>query len=416
MLYLCDLKIYNTTKVVIIPMKLYTFKKVLQSKLIGKIKKMKIATIICEYNPLHNGHIYHIEQTRKLTNCDKLICIMSGNFVQRGEPACLDKFTRAELAVKHGVDMVIELFPKYALAPANIFASGAIRIVNCIKASSITLSFGTEHPNIDLLKECSALNSNLEINNLVQENMKHGLSYPIAFSNAVQNLRPRLAEIYNKPNNILAIEYLNAIKEQNANILPFAVERQGDYNSLDLHSFASASAIREAMKRNENLSDNYLPIEVMKKLESINLNEYERTLFAIMKYSLKDKAKNAYCLEEGLDNKAISSIEKSKTYDELINNIKSKRYTMARVKRGLLNALIDNYSTSKQLLNEQLEYVNILACASNSLDLLKIFNVKVVTSPSTLARQGIVDNITASSDKLYSTLHQFDNYMRIVEI
>lgn len=388
----------------------------MQTKLIGKIKKMKIAVIICEYNPLHNGHIYHIEQTRKLTNCDKLICVMSGNFVQRGEPACLDKFTRAELAVKHGVDMVIELFPKYALAPANIFASGAIRIINSIKASSITLSFGAEQPNIDILKECATLNSNDEINNLVQENMRQGLSYPLAFSNAVQKIKPHLSELFKKPNNVLAIEYLNAISEQNSNITPFAVERIDDYNSLDLHSFASASAIREAMKRNESLSDKYLPIDVIKKLENVNLADYEKTLFAIMKYSLKDKAKNAYCLEEGLDNKAISSITKAKNYDELINDIKSKRYTMARVKRGLLNALIDNYSTSTQLLNEQLEYVNILACASNSLDLLKIFNVKVVTSPSTLARQGIVDKTTSSADKLYSTLQQFENYMRIVEI
>lgn len=377
---------------------------------------MKIAVIICEYNPLHNGHIYHIEQTRKVTNCDKLICVMSGNFVQRGEPACLDKFTRAELAVRCGVDMVIELLPKYALAPANIFASGAIRIINSIQADEIILSFGAEQPNIDLLKKCAVIDSYPEINKQVQLNMQQGISYPLAVSNAVKTLMPHLAEVFDKPNNILAIEYLKAINEQKTKIRPVAVERIGDYNSLELSEYASATAIRETMKKHNPLSENYMPKTVIEKLNGVDLNEYEKTLFAIMKYTLKDKAKNAYCLEEGLDNKAINTISNASSYNELINAIKSKRYTMARIKRGLINALIDNYSTSSQLLTEPLEYVNILACASHSLDLLKIFNTKVVTSPSTLSRQGIVDNITASADKLYSALQQNESYMRIIEL
>ena len=202
---------------------------------------MKVCGIIAEYNPFHNGHRYQIEQARKLSGCDMVIAVMSGNFVQRGEPAIIDKWKRAKAAIENGVDLVIELPYFYATQSASKFAYGAVELLKIAKVDYI--SFGSECANLENLQEIA--DTSLNPDNL-RESMQTGMSFPRAYSLLTGSM---------EPNDILAVSYLKHLKE--SNIQPVIVQRTSGYLSPEISENASALAIRKALKNNDSLKKRY---------------------------------------------------------------------------------------------------------------------------------------------------------------
>ena len=211
---------------------------------------MKISGLICEYNPLHNGHLYHLQKMRE-HGADAIVAIMSGNFVQRGDVAVLDKFTRAKLAVYSGVDLVIELPAAHALAPAEAFAMGGVSLLHALGNVS-ELSFGSECGNLDLLMQAAdaCRIAREEYPDVMQEFLRGGYHYPTVICNMVENMYgPETAAVLQQPNNTLAIAYLNALSALGSEMQPFTVQRKGaEHDSLHVDadaSIASATFIRQ---------------------------------------------------------------------------------------------------------------------------------------------------------------------------
>ena len=212
---------------------------------------MKVLGIVVEYNPFHNGHIYHINKAKELVNPDYTIAVMSSSFVQRGEPAIIDKWTRSELAIQYGVDIVVELPFIYSVQSADYFAKGSIELLNAIGVTD--LCFGSEDGNIDTFIDIAkAIKENEEhYNNLVKTYMNQGLRYPDACN---QSLNDILGKEIRTPNDLLGLSYVKEIIFNNYKMTPHCITRTNDYHGNELSVVASASAIRNAIRNNENIS------------------------------------------------------------------------------------------------------------------------------------------------------------------
>ena len=212
---------------------------------------MKAVGLVTEYNPFHNGHLYHLNKAMELTGADISVAVMSGDFVQRGEPAVLDKYTRASMALNSGVNLVVELPVNYAVSSAENFAAGALKVLDYIKADSI--AFGSESGDIERLSKLAHVLCDNE-DTLYKEISKYtanGISYAAARQKTVEKLTDKdTAAMLTSSNNILAVEYLKAVIKNNYAIKPYTVQRQGDsYNDTDIRSeYASATALRENLK------------------------------------------------------------------------------------------------------------------------------------------------------------------------
>ncbi len=311
---------------------------------------MKISGIICEYNPFHNGHLYHIRETRK-NGATHIVVVMSGNFVQRGDVAVMDKLTRARLAVRSGADLVIELPVQYCLSCAENFASGAVWLLHCLGAVE-ELSFGSECGDIEKLRKAldtvqlAAVSRQQEIEKI----MKMGYTYPRAINSVVSGIDPRIANIINSPNNMLAIEYIRALNKFASHIEPFTVKRSGsEHDSAQpVQEFASASFIRENLllkTGNFPLSRYTTPIwaESIKEASESGRMASMRKLERIILYKLRTSSAEEMSLvsnvAQGFENRMYSA-RTSSSLEELLYRLKTKRYTMARIRRILLSLLI----------------------------------------------------------------------------
>lgn len=314
---------------------------------------MKVLGVVCEYNPFHNGHKYLIEKAKELTGADFVIAIMSGNFTQSGNIAIYDKFTRAKLAIDNGLDLVIELPCIFAISSASYFASKAIQILDALNIVDY-ICFGCEDNNLTLLQNISNTIINKEENiwNDTKNFLDTGISFANARENALKNyLSSEEVNIASKSNNILAIEYLKELKRLNSKISPIAIKREGaDFNSVSLNkdNFISATAIRNYIFENKekNLSylKKYVPNNVLEVINNTNAI-FNDDFFNFLKFRILDLTKNELQdineVTEGLENKIIKSISTSYTYNDFIKNIKSKRYQMSKIKRILLNILLN---------------------------------------------------------------------------
>lgn len=215
---------------------------------------MNITGIITEYNPFHNGHLYHLNSAKKETNCDGVVCVMSGNFVQRGEPALIDKWKRAEMAILNGVDLVIELPTFYALSSAEFFAKGSISILDSISVID-NIFFGSECGNISYLEKIAKTLTleSFDLQSKIKENLKSGMTFAKARELSLKDILKddSLEEVLSSSNNILGIEYIKSLINLNSSILPITLKREGSrYNDKSLTStFASATSIRENLKK-----------------------------------------------------------------------------------------------------------------------------------------------------------------------
>lgn len=313
-----------------------------------------ILGIVSEYNPFHNGHLHHLEVSKQLTNTDFTVAVMSGNFVQRGDTSIVDKWTKAEMAIKSGVDLVIELPTVYAISSAENFADGAVKILNSLGVVDY-ISFGSEIGEISPLNDVASIlyREPKEFQSLILAQLKSGLSYPkareIALSQFFGNSK-KYSEVLNNPNNILAVEYLKALKRHRSQIKPLTIKRDySDYNSTKVkNGIASATAIREMIKNNKNVHY-VVPYETYELLDECiqngnvipDLSVFEKEIiYTLRKLTLSEIA-NLPDVSEGLENKIKMAANSCNTLPELIENIKSKRYTQTRIQRILLYALLN---------------------------------------------------------------------------
>lgn len=359
---------------------------------------MKITAIITEYNPFHLGHKYQIDSLKKKIDTF-VVVIMSGNFVQRGEISILDKYQRAKIAVKNGVDLVIELPFYFSLQSAENFSKGAIQILNSLNTVD-NLCFGYECENYKDLIYISnfQLNNKEKINFLINKKMKQGFSYAVAFKDACleinkeSNVR-KIKEDFFISNNILAIEYIKNLYLTKSKIKPLAIKRVGEnYNSENYHSNfqLSATSIRKAIYEN-NLKDikkfvcNETFDALSNNIKNKNLPD-EKKIMEILKYNIIQNnidVENIVNYENGILNLIKKNIFTSSTMQELLDTLQSKRYKKVRIKRFILNYLLNVNKNAKKLFEENFEYIKPLAFNENGRNILKKIkensNIKIIS-------------------------------------
>lgn len=358
---------------------------------------MKFCGIICEYNPFHNGHLYQLQEAKERSGADALLCIMSGNFVQRGEAAVLDKFTRAKHAVKAGADIVIELPTLFATSNAELFAKGAISLLSAIPSVS-TLCFGAENAEkaAFLLAAKYLNNEPEEVSAKIKESVAGGLSYAKARANAWAGFLP--LELLCSPNNILGLEYTRAILERSADIDILPIQRVGGgYKDGEMkENFSSASAIRLAIENGKDFSEN-LPEFVKAELPSILENKLD-TLekYAILSRSSAEIAKVCDCTE-GLENALKKAAQKNATLAETLT---SARYTSSRIRRiALQNLLNIDESLIRKSLSSPL-YLRVLAVNKERSD---VMSALAEADLPILARAHDEDALTGTANAVYET-------------
>lgn len=382
---------------------------------------MNITGLIVEYNPFHNGHIYHLQKSLEKTNADASIAVMSGNFIQRGEPALFDKFSRAKAAVKSGVDLVVELPSIYTSQSAELFAKGSVALLNSLGCVN-SICFGSEEGNIDALCLIASILclEPQEFKEKLSSYLGEGMLFPTArnkalfdyinsqdFSfgdnfNDIDLSEERLNDILSSSNNILGIEYIKQLISLKSEIKPFTIGRiHSEYNSEEISgNINSATAVRKKLyeiisSKENNSSDidelinsiqtstditNSIPESTLNMITS-NIEKgflpmYPEYFFeTLISTIIRDKKnlESYFDISEGIENKIFKAALVAKDYDELLNLVKSKRYTMTRIKRCLNNILLgitkDDMELAKGI--NTIPYVRILAFNSKGREVIR---------------------------------------------
>lgn len=335
----------------------------------------KVLGIIAEYNPFHNGHLHHLQNSLKLTNADYTIAIITGNFTQRGSTSLIDKWSKAEIALKNGIDLVIELPLLYSISSAENFAEGAIKILSSLNVVDY-LSFGAETDDIVTLNVIAdtLYREPKEYKNILSHELSKGLSYPKARENALlmylQDIR-RFANVLSTPNNILGIEYLKALKKFKSPIMPVAIKRfdVGYNDTTYTENIASATAIRNIVKNNS--------LDILKKvvpensfstiLENIkighvlpDLSTFEKQIIYNLRSMSIEEIANLPDVSEGLEYAIKNAANSCNSIVEFLSIIKSKRYTSTRLQRILLYSLLNITKKDMQISRKTVPYIRIL--------------------------------------------------------
>lgn len=378
------------------------------------VRIMNISAVICEFNPFHNGHLYLINKMRE-QGSTHVVAVMSGNYTQRGEPAIISKQVRAMIAIECGADLVVELPVPFAVASAEKFALAGVNIIDGMGCVD-NLYFGAECSKQDMLNIiCTVLNKS-ETVSLIKSEMKKGVTYAAAVSNVVQGALGRnAADELRKPNNILAIEYIKALSRINSKVKPVPIQRISvDHDSTSaIENMASASYIRSGILSGIDISK-FVPNECMRIIaEEINqgrcpvtVKVLERELFIRLRGMTSEQLKNIAEVGEGIENKILSSANNFCSYNDLVNNVKSKRYTHARLRRIMLYVLL---GIDKEIQSTMPEYIKVIGFNKRGAQVLKriksegklpiitkISEQKRVTKRSQLtllAKEKAVDNI-----------------------
>lgn len=346
---------------------------------------MNIIAIIAEYNPFHQGHQYQIDYLRRHYQPDYILAVMSGNYVQRGEPAIFDKYFRAELAVAAGVDAIIELPTRYATGSAGNFGQAAVQLLNSLHCVS-SLCFGSEIGQIQPLVELAdyLLTEPPNFKNALRHHLKKGVSYPKARNLAVNATFKNSDQILNGSNNILAIEYLKALQASRSKIQPLTIKRAGsDYLSTNYQTqFPSASAIRKHFQANFEDSPPFyqslttsLPPRVMEEIQKQPLYPiYNSDFYSHYRYILErqddDRRRPIADLSTELFNRMVKANRQHHQYQAFIEAVPTKNYNKTRVLRALLHLLLNMDSISTNPI--QLDYVKLLAFRKSAAPLIKI--------------------------------------------
>lgn len=330
---------------------------------------MKSIGIICEYNPFHNGHVYHINKIKELYPNHIIILVLNGYFLERGDVSIESKEEKTRLALKYGVDLVIEHPFFFSSSSADIFASSAIELLNELHVEKIV--FGSESNDINTLKKIAQ--EQIKNDYKIKDYLKEGINYPTAL-NKVTNTN------IDTPNDILALSYIKAILKNKYNIEPISIKRTNDFHDLSSNeAIISASNIRNKLKENIDIKK-YIPEG---KINSID----EEKLFNLLKYKIitEHDLSKYLTVDEGIDNRLKKVINEVTTIDELIEKTKSKRYTYNRIKRLLVHILCQ----TKKNTDRNINYIRILGfskdgqkyLAHNKTDKKIVYSYKKYISP-----------------------------------
>ncbi|HHX17019.1 MAG TPA: nucleotidyltransferase [Mollicutes bacterium] len=318
---------------------------------------MKAVGIIAEYNPFHNGHLYHLNKVKEMFPDDVIVVVLGGNFTQRGETSIINKWDKAEIVLKHGADIVIELPYPFATQSADFFAKGSIQILKEMKISKIV--FGSESNDSNQLTTTAKLQLNSkEYQSLIKKYLDQGINYKTAQSKALKTLTNISIDT---PNDILGISYIKEIIKQNADIEPITIKRTNDYHDNNINEdITSATSIREAIKNNVEIK-NTVPKETYEKLNNNNIFSID-DYFHILKYQILtniDSLDKFQTVDEGIENRIKKYITSSKSLNELISKIKTKRYTYNKIRR-MLTHIMCNFTKEEANIFKDITYLRIL--------------------------------------------------------
>ncbi len=378
--------------------------------------------IIAEYNPFHNGHLHHLIQSKKITNSDYTIAVMSGNFTQRGEVSIIDKWTKAQMAIKNGVDLVIELPTLYAISSAENFASGAIKILNSLGIVDF-ISFGSECNDFSVLDDIANVLAfePSEYKTLLSHELARGESYPKARENAVMmylnNIR-RFANVLSSPNNILGIEYLKSLKRQKSKIQPITIKREGSkYNDDTIprgSRYASATAIRNLCQSADDITpiQRFVPESTFDILEENikkgnivkSLSAFDKEIIYTLRRMSTSEIANLPDVSEGLEFALKNAANQCNSVVELLSIINTKRYTKTRLQRILLYALLGITKKDMQVSMATTPYVRVLGFNDKGQELLSQISKKnkkleIITSVKKFIDKKSSDNLKLLMEK-----------------
>ncbi len=345
----------------------------------------KVLGIVGEYNPFHNGHLYHIAKSKQETEAEYVVCIISGSFVQRGETSIINKWAKAKMALANGANLVIELPTIYSISSAEGFAEGAIRILNSLKLVD-TISFGMETNDLAILNNIANVlyTEPKEYTTMLTHELQKGNSFPKARENAMMmylNDIKKYANVLSGSNNILGIEYLKALKKTKSDITPIGIQRQkvlyNDEYMVD--EFASATAIRRMLmsrqfedvrKSMPKSSYQILGEELKKGHYVLDLSKFEKEIIYTLRKMSQEEISNLPDVTEGLDSTIKSAADSCNTLYELMNIIKTKRFTQTRIQRILLYALLGIDKKQMQMSKKIEPYVRILGFDNKGKELI----------------------------------------------
>ena len=380
----------------------------------------RVLGIIGEYNPFHNGHLYHMMQSIEQTNANYTICVVSGNFVQRGNTSIIDKWTKAEMALKGGADLVIELPTVYSVSSAENFAEGAVKLLNSLGIVD-NIAFGMEAKDISLLNNIATVlyQEPKEYITILNHELSKGISFPKARENAVMiylNDIKKYINVMTSSNNILAIEYLKALKKLRSTMYPVGIPREKVlYNDeFIVDDFASATAIRRMITRGEyeeirkvmpKFSYNLLANSVNQGKYVIDLAIFQKEILYILRKMTVDEIAQLPDVSEGLENTIKSAASNYNNLTDLITAIKSKRYTQTRIQRILVYALLGITKKDMEISKKVTPYIRILGVSNRGKSLISEIskmnnNIPVITS--------VKKFITESKNKNLKRLLQID--------
>jgi predicted nucleotidyltransferase len=322
---------------------------------------MKIGGIIAEYNPYHNGHQYQVESFKREHDITHVVAVMSGNFVQRGDVAIVDKFTRSQMAIRNGVDLVIELPVSYALSSAERFAEGGVYLLNALNCIE-KLSFGSSS-TVETLQTVARRSEEVRTSHEMLKLLESGVTFPMALS----KLMGEYSTVLDDPNNVLGIEYIRALERLNSTIEPTTLTRKNvqHHSAVPVDNFASASYVRELIHAQGDFIK-YLPMwdssASVAKLENL-----ERAILYKLRTSTIEEISGVYDVSHGLEYRILQAGQKSTNLDGLLFGIKSKRYTLSRVRRIVLSLLL---GITKDDVSMIPPYARVLAMNSKGIEIL----------------------------------------------
>ena len=345
----------------------------------------RVLGIIAEYNPFHNGHLYHIAKSKQETDAQYVIAVISGNFVQRGNTSIINKWKKARMALLNGVDLVIELPTIYSISSAENFAEGAIKLLNSLGVVD-TISFGMETNDISTLNNIANVlyNEPKDYVTILSHELKSGNSYPKARENALMmylNDIKRYANVMSGSNNILGIEYLKALRRTKSTITPIGIKREKVlYNDKYIvDEFASATAIRKMLMTKE-LNDiskvmprnSYLLLgeELKKGHYVIDISRFEKEIIYTLRKMTAEEIAKLPDVSEGLENSIKNAADSCNTLDELINIVKTKRFTQTRIQRILLYSLLGIDKKQMEISKRVTPYARVLGFNNKGKELI----------------------------------------------